>query len=43
MADLVRVGTLYVCADHVLPRGLAVLYSAWNAYGEAWHVLAFGV
>src|SRR5262245_49265021 len=26
--------TLYVCADHVLPRGFAVLYSGWKAYGS---------
>lgn len=25
--------TLYVCADHVFPRGFAVLYSGWKAYG----------
>ncbi len=35
--------TLYVCADQVLPRGLPVEYSGWNAYGFSWHVLDFGV
>src|SRR5579859_2356427 len=32
------IATLYVCADHVLPRGLPVEYSGWKAYGSAWHV-----
>jgi hypothetical protein len=35
--------TLYVCADQVLPRGLAVEYSGWNAYGSDWHVRECGV
>ena len=35
--------TLYVCADHVLPRVLAVSYSGWNAYGASWHDEDFGV
>src|SRR5262245_30156859 len=34
--------TLYVCADQVLPRGFAVSYSGWNAYGASWHVDDFG-
>ena len=34
---------MYVCADHVLPRGLAVSYSGWNAYGASRHVDDFGV
>ncbi len=34
---------MYVCADHVLPRGLPVEYSGWNAYGADVHVLAAGV
>ena len=35
--------TLYVCADQVFPRGFAVEYSGWNAYGAAWQVLDLGV
>src|SRR5919206_807459 len=31
-----------VCADHVFPRGFAVLYSGWNAYGLDVHVAALG-
>ena len=27
----------------MLPRGLPVEYSGWNAYGFSWHVLDFGV
>src|SRR5882757_6405339 len=34
--------TLYVCADQVLPRGLAVEYSGWNAYGFTLQVLDVG-
>jgi hypothetical protein len=33
---------LYVCADHVLPRGFAVEYSGWNAYGADWQVAEVG-
>src|SRR5215469_216258 len=35
--------TLYVCADQVLPRGFAVLYAGWNAYGASWQVFECGV
>jgi len=35
--------TLYVCADQVFPRVLAVEYSGWNAYGAAWQVAELGV
>ena len=37
------IATLYVCADHVLPRGLAVEYSGWKAYGFSWQVFELGV
>ena len=37
------IATLYVCADHVFPRGLAVEYSGWNAYGASWQVFDVGV
>src|SRR5262249_46051256 len=30
------------CADQVFPRGFAVEYSGWNAYGAAWQVSEFG-
>ncbi|MGZ4625293.1 MAG: hypothetical protein ACXV3S_03200 [Kineosporiaceae bacterium] len=29
-------------ADQVLPRGLAVEYSGWKAYGADWHVVESG-
>src|SRR4051812_2467114 len=34
---------LYVCADQVLPRGMPVEYSGWNAYGACWQVFELGV
>lgn len=32
-----------MCADQVFPRGLAVLYSGWNAYGASWQAEEPGV
>ena len=37
------IATLYVCADHVFPRGFPVEYSGWKAYGADRHVVASGV
>src|SRR5436309_14814145 len=34
--------TLEVCADQVLPRGFAVLYAGWNAYGAMLQVDELG-
>src|SRR3954449_5544157 len=36
------IATLYVCADQVLPRGFAVEYSGWNAYGSMLQVAESG-